>query len=555
MTKVISYTRFSSKKQDAGDSKHRQDTLALKWCAANGHELDLAASIHDPGYSAYSGAHLKHGALGVLRMACLNGEIEPGTILLIENFDRLTRLPLPEAYELLLSLLNNGLTVVTLTDGRTWSNTSMRELESFMLSLLQMYRGFDESDRKASMLQQAFEAARNTNDKSAFGSAPGWLYRESKDSPWQVHEGLADIVREVFQMSAAGYGSKAIAKRANENHWPVPTRLNLTQGRWHARMPGLILRNRAVIGEHEHRLHTQEARRENYRGTSTGLIRPDYYPRIVSDELWNAARASIETRRAEKRRDTHYYNIFSGVMYCGHCGAPIHRRTETRGYSRATLACADKVAGLTQCPSSAAVTADAPLLEAIFTHKPQAKNSEAVERELATIDADVREKTKELSNITDTIAKVGPLDPLTEKLSMLSLELEICKVARETLVVSIANNYSQPDYLPGVVEEAIRQLYIADAEAQDFRANLNLRIRRLVDTIWLWGYEVAVIRFKGDAPGQEVIVPLDYKRLPSRANTLAKWHKPPKPKNPPARPHLESALAGTINTPVPRRAA
>ncbi|MDD2875541.1 MAG: recombinase family protein, partial [Azoarcus sp.] len=99
MPRVISYTRFSSRKQAAGDSYRRQTEAALRWCKEHGHELDTSLVLEDLGISGYSGANAKRGALGVLQMMVLDSKIEKGTILLIEAFDRLTRLPLPDAYE------------------------------------------------------------------------------------------------------------------------------------------------------------------------------------------------------------------------------------------------------------------------------------------------------------------------------------------------------------------------------------------------------------------------------------------------------------------------
>jgi len=549
--KVISYTRFSSKRQAAGHSKERQDDKALKWCREHGYELDIDASVHDPGFSAYSAAHINRGELGVLQRAAIDGKLK-NTVLLVEAFDRLSRLPLTAAYELLLSLVNNGVTVVTLTDGKPWNSTTLKSLEAFMLSLVTLYRGHEESQRKSVILREKFDAARTQGQRSAFGSAPGWLSRETKESPWTVDEKKADVVRKVFQMSADGYGSKAICKRAVEEGWTVPTRKTTAGGRWHARMPGIILRNRAVLGVHEHRIMTYEAKGEHWQGKSSGLVYHDYYPRIVSDELWAASRASIETRRIDKRRDTHYYNIFSGLMYCGYCGAPMHRRTEIRGYSRGTIACADKVSGHTTCPSGSAVTVDAPLLEAIFSFKPAATIGDDLAREIAAADADMREKEAEVRNITDTITKVGPLDALTDKLKTLSFELDIYRIAREALLASRDNMYTSVDYRDGLVEEAISKLYVQDIAARDYRASLHLKLARLVETVWVWNYEVAIVQFKHTSG--RIVVPLDFKRLPSRANTLAKWHKPPPPKSPPPRPHLDAANRGELAVPTPRRA-
>lgn len=551
MPRVISYTRFSTKKQARGHSKERQDDKAIKWCLANGYELDLDASIHDPGFSAYAGDNFSKGALGVLQRACIEGKLEAGTILLIEAFDRFTRLPLPKAYEMLLTLINNGLTIVTLTDGKVWTEKSMKKLEDFMLSLVTLYRGYQESEHKSTRLQETFEAARKKKQQASFGSAPGWLIRETKESPWQVDLAKAESVRRVFDMAIQGYGSKAIAQRANKEGWVVPTRLNLTGERWHSRMPGMILRNRAVTGHHEHRIRTHEAHSKDRRGLPTGVIHHDYYPRIISDELFAAARASIETRSGVGRRDVHYYNIFSGLMYCGHCGSPIHRKTEQRGNSKATLVCADKVAGVSACPPCAASTADTSLLEALFKHTPATSITDEQQAELVNLEADIREKQEELQRITDTITKVGPLDALTDKLTQLSFELDIHRISREALLAARESLGGQTQHQAGLVGDALAHLYAPGQDSRDYRAALRMRLARQVETIWLFSYEVAIIEYKHTHARE--VVELQPKRLPSRMNPDAPHHKPPKPRATPARPHLEAARMGTLPLPAPRK--
>lgn len=554
--KVISYTRFSTAKQAKGHSEKRQFDAAIKWCADNGYELDTELSIHDPGFSAYSGANVAKGGLGVLQLACLNGQLEKGTILLIEAFDRLTRMPLTHAYELLLTLINNGLTIVTLSDKKVWNSETMKSLEAFMLSLISLYRGYQESEIKSERLREKYKDARNNRSNKEFGSAPGWLTRESKEHKWTVIEEKAVVVKKVFEYAAKGYGTKAIAKIANEQGWIVPTRLARTGTRWHARMPGIILRNRAVLGEHEHRLHSHEAHSKSWKGVETGIVYSDFYPRIISDELWTEARASIETRKVAAKRDNNYYNIFSGIMYCGRCGAPIHRKTEKKGYSRAQLVCADRLAGITKCPSFSAVTADPRILEVIFSNRSPGANEydEAYSKRLAEIDYEISVLDRKLSSLVETIQEVGHSVHLARAIKDLELEKSIYSTEKQYMISNKTMNtgwYNPPEFQEGLLDEAMRHMYEASEEARDYRAMLTLKLLRAVETIYVWGYEVALIELKHT--NELVPVQLDFKRLPSRANTHARYHKPPPPKRPPPRPHLDAAFAGTLEPAKPRR--
>jgi DNA invertase Pin-like site-specific DNA recombinase len=555
-TRVISYTRFSSPKQAQGDSYRRQTDMAIRWCAQHGLELDTELRFEDLGVSGFSGANARRGALAALKRMVEDGTIAKGAILLIEALDRLTRLPISEAYGLLSGLLEAGLVVVTLTDGKVWDKSKLNNLEDLMFSLLTFYRGYNESEQKSKRLRATFSAHRERESQQAFGSAPGWLSRIDKASPWVIDEEKANVVRQVFELSATGLGSKAIAQIANQNKWVVPTRLNRTDGRWHAQMPGQILRNRAVLGEHEHRIRTHEAHEKHWAGQGTGTTIPDYYPRIVSDELWYQSRASIETRSVAKRRDSHGYNIWSGLLYCGYCGAPLQRKNEAKGHSKAQISCSDKLAGITKCPTFSAVNADATLLQHIYLHASEVLGSGKGQgnlQKLSVLETQKKEKKAAAERIADAIEQTGgTIDVLLRRLTSITDELRKLDTEVESLKQELALAEGDIAFESEFLAHALTHLYTADEESRMVRASLHLKIARLVDAIWVWAYDVAIVQFKdGTLP---VVVPLPAKRLPSRANPNSKHHRPPKQK--PAvdfGPYLAQALAGLLQVPVAQR--
>ena len=553
MPRVISYTRFSSSKQAKGDSYRRQTEMALKWCLKHGLDLDTSFVLEDLGVSGYSGANAKRGALGVLQKLCLDGKLEPGTVLLIEALDRLTRLPLPDAYELLLSLINNGLTIVTLTDDKVWTKDKLKNLEDFMMSLVTLYRGYQESSYKSGRLRSTFQEHRERASNQAFGSAPGWLYRDSKTEPWKVDDAKATAVREVFELSAAGLGSKAIAEIANAENWPVPMRLNKTEGRWHAQMPGRILRSRTVLGEHEYRIRTHEANDKHWEGAGTGILVADFYPRIVPDDLWHRSRASIGTRSVAKRRDSHAYNIWSGLLYCGFCGAPLQRKQEKKGNSRAQISCADKLAGITKCPTFSASYTDATLLKQIYEFAPDSLGTEGGEdglQKMAALEAQLNDKTLESRRIADAIARTdGKVDSLVHKAISINDELQVIRIALDEERQVNALSDDDITFDPTFVNHAMNHLYATDDESRVIRAGIHLKMARLVETIWIWAYDLAIVQFKD---GTRLTVGLHAKTLPSRAKPASKHHKPPKPKLT-EQPYLEQAFAGTLVVPTAQR--
>lgn len=530
---------------------------AREWCEKNGYTLDESDQFADLGVSAYSGANAETGDLARLQELLNTGKIERGTILIVEALDRITRQALPKAITLLMNLAMGGLRVVTLSDGRVWDEASMHDLGSFMMSVVTLYRGHQESEYKSMRLRKTFRKHRDMGSQQAFGAAPGWLYREDKMQPWKVDEEKAEVVRKVFAMAASGFGSKAISAKANEEGWVVPTRLNLTDGRWHGQMPGQLLRNRAVLGEHQHRIHTHEAHAQHWQGLLAGAPKKDYYPRIVSDELWNRARASIRSRMAAKRRDTHYYNVFSGMMFCGHCGAPMHRKNEKHGYSRAQIHCSDKVAGKTKCRTMSAQRCDPQILTAIYEYAVQqlgGSKSSSYADEIAGLEASIAEKLEECERIAEAVAKTkGRVQAFIDKSVALADEVDELQEQLEELRESEAEGDSGSVFDDTFVSDALSYLYVSDDEAaKEKRAQLYLKLSRVVDTIWVFAYDCAVIRYK-DSPALHPVM-LDDKKLPSRANPHAKHHKPPKPREPAPKPFYEMAFRGELALPEPRRA-
>lgn len=537
MPKVISYTRFSSRRQAQGDSYRRQTEAALKWCLQNGHELDTTLRFEDLGVSAANGKNARQGALGTLREMARDGQLEKGTILLIEAFDRLTRLPLPEAYEVLLGLINNGITVVTVMDGKVWTQKSLSDLDQFLLSLMSLYKGHRESADKADRLRATFEAHRSKGSRQAFGSAPGWLRRDSKTSPWQVIEEKAESVRLVFELAAQGFGSPAIAARANEEGWPVPTRLSQTGDRWHAQMPGILLRNRAVLGEHEHRIRTHAANAAFWRGTTSGVVHADYYPRIISDELWAKARVSIEGRKVLKRRDANYWNIWSGLLYCGYCGAPVQRKTEYRGQSRGQLVCADRLAGVTKCPPQAANKFDEPVLNAIHTNSLLNRRESTVadmSGDLAAVELNLSEQRRALERVTEALlATDNPVQAFVARASKLESAIRELESKREQLLKMQALSVVSFDFdkAKADIREAMGYLYDPSEDAREKRATLHLRLARIVDTIWLYPYSFAHIKFKSGANVRVTVeLPAKSKRAQAERGYELQKFDPPAPR-------------------------
>ena len=144
---AYSYVRFSSKKQEKGDSLRRQtDGTAKAFCQRQGLHLDDKVSLRDLGASAFRGKHHESDvfALGKFLDQARRGRIAPGSWLLVENLDRLTREEERKALRLWLDILDLQINIVQLEPETIFRHDKIDMLD-IMRALLELSRGHRES--------------------------------------------------------------------------------------------------------------------------------------------------------------------------------------------------------------------------------------------------------------------------------------------------------------------------------------------------------------------------------------------------------------------------
>lgn len=508
MTCVLSYTRFSSKRQAKGQSYQRQTKAALDWCEEYGYKLDEQWCFHDPGVSGWTGENAKTGELSVLLKLVREEKIPRGSILLIEAMDRLTRANLVPAVMLLSELLTAGIEIVTLQDGgkKRLTEKSAQNPFEFMTAIMALSSGNIESSRKSDMVRKAYAANRDSGKSQIFGSAPGWLWRKDKYSPWQLDEAKAESVRKVFALCIEGCGASEIARRANAEGWVVPTRLANKKrgGGWPITMPSKLIRNRAVIGEHQHRDRTHEAHDKHWMGESRGEPIKDYYPAVVSEDVFFAAQAATTRRRKPQRRDEWYLNIWSGLLVCGECGGGLHRKTDSKARNQGQVRCRNAGAGLCGTPSMAIDAFDAVLLSLIedFGKGLHLEGDEDYTRLIDT-------ETGVLENLNNAEARFGAIlvgsgdnlpvlraqaNELAAERIKVSERIETYRQAQAEQALRLVNTTFTDDLLPN--------LYLRTAEAKEVRAKVNAKLRRLIEKIVVVGGKEATVHYKIDSTTQ-----------------------------------------------------
>jgi len=315
-----------------GDSQRRQFDAALDYALENGLELDEELTFHDLGKSAFRGANATTGKLAVFRRAVEDGRVEPGSYLLVEDFDRLSRMGPWDALPVFQEIINNGITVVTLKDGEVWHRDALRANPLLMMkSLFAMWNGHQESVKKSSRVAEAYAAKRRRlvagerTAKPYKRTGPAWTTWDDKTKAFIVLPERAKVVRQIFAEADSGIGIDGIARGLNKGNVPTWGDGKRKAAFWRGSYIRKILSNKAVIGTFTP--HTTGV------DDVTGFRRDqpldpvlNYYPVVVDPEVFERASSRLGTTAARGRNAGRApASLVAGVAKCARCGSAVLR--------------------------------------------------------------------------------------------------------------------------------------------------------------------------------------------------------------------------------------
>lgn len=400
--RVVPYIRWSSDKQGSGSTIPRQTEKITLYAAEKGWTLPPERDwLRDEGVSGFKGHNLAAtGELGKFT-DLISREGGHGTVLLVEQLDRLTRKHPAEVLEWFFKVTNAGLTVALADNRMIIDQASIRNQDDQLRALLDdSGRANSESARKVVLLRKAWAAIRdgmdvradrpgkiisveylagvaNPSDQGiditvktkrgtetyelsalAEGYVPvvgdmieheqklGFIQRKVHTSStvpaWlelsacrrfvePISERVATVNR-VFELYADGIAATQIARKLNADG--VPT-FRGGDG-WACGAVRRLLESRSVIGEYQHNSRAM--------GHTIGDPVTDYFPAVVSNQLWQAANAPRSTHKREGRgRSIQVRNLFADIARCDTCGAKMYflRKPRLKGGEDAYLQCAN----------------------------------------------------------------------------------------------------------------------------------------------------------------------------------------------------------------------
>jgi hypothetical protein len=419
--------------------------------------------------------------------------------LLVESLDRISRQAARKALRVLEEIVDEGIIVVTLNDGKAYTAANLDDDPlSLLMALLTFIRANEESATKARRLKEAWKQKRRTAaDRPLTARAPAWLRLDRSTTPatWKILEDRAAVVRRIFDMTAGGHGQHTIALTLNREGIKPFGRGKM----WHRSYVKKIVENGAVVGKLTPHTVSHDSHGRKSRTPEPPL--PHYYPAVVDSETFakvQAMRAGSKRQPSPKAGKVTY--IMAGLTKCGWCGATMTRVMKGRKGGRPKLICTRAKAGA-GCKYQAvsleavedALTANVAFLAG--TAPSDGGDLDDAWQRLQTTQAATEEQ---IENLIDAIAAGNSSPLLKQRLALLESARDAQKVEQNTLGEKISAASSP------LIERRLtnfEELVVASTD----KAAINAAMRQLFSKIivdhtsgtlrleWLHGGESSIV--------------------------------------------------------------
>lgn len=304
---AYSYIRFSSKKQEQGDSVRRQTELAEQYAHAN--NLILSdKNFQDLGISAFKEGN--RPSLGDMLEAIEKGQIEQGSTIIIESLDRLSRRGIDVTQQIIKSILQNNVFIASLVDGLLLNRESTNDLVSVIRIALAADLAYKESEKKSQRLRETKgqQRQRALNGEVINKILPFWLQR--KEDKYVFSEKL-DTVKRIIELRRNGLGTNKIARTLNdEGHKP------LRSAGWNHTTVGKTINSVALYGAYQ----TSETTKD--RKVILLDIIENYYPAVISKDEFILLQSDQKQNKPGYKSE---HNAFAGILK-HECGGALVRK-------------------------------------------------------------------------------------------------------------------------------------------------------------------------------------------------------------------------------------
>jgi hypothetical protein len=415
-----------------------------------------------------------------------------GSYLVIESLDRLSREHIQPALLLALNLLQDGIRIVQLSPVEVVFDDRSEAMQVMMM-VMELSRGHSESAIKSHRVGKVWKEKKRRVRTGEFQEPTARMGKDCKVltrwlPAWVEERGgerhpipaRAAVVKHIFELAAGGYGYGKIVHRLDAEGGPPfgeyvvrPGRKrSACSGKWTRAYIARILKDRRATGEYQ----PMTGRKPD------GDPVPDYFPQVVTQEEWLAARAGASQRKRRSGRPGSSVNVFSGMLrdaltggtYCG-------TSRLSRGVMRKLLVTTASTQAQGACRSFPLPVFEAAVLSRLREIDPheilngdqRPDETLVLSGELARVDARIAELEAELER-GDVAALARMLRRLEEQKGNLVKQLD---AAREKAANQLSESWGEAQSLAEALNTA--------PDPQDARLRFRSALRRIADSMWL----------------------------------------------------------------------
>ena len=493
-----SYARISTGGDQAeGDGLRRQQGLSNDdrepWPVSVSREqgwfLDDTLKFTDSGRSGYHQKNLSPTA-DLTRFLTLvqRGSISRGSVLIIEQIDRLSRAAVDEAYDLFRSILKSGIWICTKIPFRIYRPDADSGFMDIMEPLWIMYVAWMESEKKSERAAAAWDTARKMAREKGTplpGRRPFWL----KQGESSVHSLIPEKARAVLrahELCQAGMGACRIRTFLEEEGYPPPGKKP-----WCEATVQWLLRTRATRGEYRPERLIQGKK------VAQGDPICDFYPPIIAEEMWLRSQQATAFRRAVRGRPgSQMCNSFLGIAYDAVSRKRLVIRSKGRGPGKLRkkypYLTSHNVGGL-RVPyepfESCVVDAVSMLREEDVLDRP--KDCDERERRILALTSEILGLEKRAKDLQDAAKDtLRDITPILEMAMCVNEERKTKAAERDRLKLESKSGRSQA---LGECQQLGRMLRDAEGdEKKELQEGIRSALPGVVSSIWVQAQRVAL---------------------------------------------------------------
>lgn len=510
--KAYSYIRFSTPEQAEEEKIQKQlENTRLYVESREDLILDESLTFRDLGKSAKDNLHAKEGEFGKF-LQSIGDTIEKGSVLIVENLDRLSRDSIDVALTQFMNIIRSGIDIVTLQDRKEYTKKSLKNPTDLIISITIMSRAHEENETKRTRIKEKWVVKREIMDEKILTRVcPDWLKYDEKTKKFILVDKRAKYaLNRIFDLKIEeGLGAAGIESKLNDEKVfkPIPLKKNgepnkRTTSVWRKSYINKILRNPAVYGEYQPcetvYVYSEKTEKKAKVRVPIGDPNPKYFPEVVPKEKFDRVKEIFKFNRESGAgrgggRNGKYLNVFKNIVKCGNCNKASMNYDGKGEYSY--LRCYNSGSSVDLCDSMT-IRYDifAPmilqLIQKLDPNDVIPKDSQkqtriiSLRNRLSEIDGALIGLEKQINNLVDKlelgeeiVARYNTRKDEKKEYEKEREEINKEMHTLENLAVSTKKRLKD-------ITELIEKIADADGkEAKDIRIKLNQRLRRLIESI------------------------------------------------------------------------